>query len=210
MIQSATKFWSTGRGAQNMRSISSLQRDILLHLPVMTGGARLGGFAAAAASLNMSASAVSHAVRAVEDRLGEPLFARTTRSVSLTEAGRRFLAGVGHRPWKTSKRPLRHAPCGAGRSPAAAGQRLPRLAVLMALTPILASLAQTHPRGVVEVHTNDAFVDIVAEGFDVGVRLGEAVQQDMVAVRIMPPSKPFSWPHRAALPLAARPCLWQS
>jgi DNA-binding transcriptional LysR family regulator len=80
----------------------------------------------------------------------------------------------------------------------------------MALTPILASLAQTHPRGVVEVHTNDAFVDIVAEGFDVGVRLGEAVQQDMVAVRIMPPSKPFSWPHRAALPLAARPCLWQS
>ena len=69
-----------------------MDRDLLAHLPVVVTVARQKGFAAAAAVLNMSASAVSHAVKAVEDRLGEPLFARTTRSVSLTEAGAKLIA----------------------------------------------------------------------------------------------------------------------
>ena len=64
-----------------------MQRDILPHLPVVLAVARRGGFAAAAKELGMSASAVSHSVRFVEDRLGLPLFARTTRSVSLTDWG---------------------------------------------------------------------------------------------------------------------------
>jgi DNA-binding transcriptional LysR family regulator len=59
----------------------------------------------------------------------------------------------------------------------------------MALAPILKKLASSHPRLVVETHTNDGFVDIMAEGFDAGIRLGEAVQQDMVAVRLTPPFK---------------------
>jgi DNA-binding transcriptional LysR family regulator len=59
----------------------------------------------------------------------------------------------------------------------------------MALAPILKKLAWSHPRLVVETHTNDGFVDIVADGFDAGIRLGEAVQQDMVAVRLTPPFK---------------------
>ena len=69
-----------------------MDRDLLAHLPVVVTVARQKGFAAAASVLNMSASAVSHAVKAVEDRLGEPLFARTTRSVSLTEAGATLIA----------------------------------------------------------------------------------------------------------------------
>src|SRR5580704_15257573 len=71
-----------------------MDRDVLGHLPVVLGVARHRSFAAAAAALGMSPSAVSHAVRTVEDRLSTPLFARTTRSVSLTEAGARFIASV--------------------------------------------------------------------------------------------------------------------
>ena len=65
-----------------------MDRDLLSHLPVVIAVARRGGFALAAAELGMSPSAVSHAVRLVEERIGQPLFARTTRSVSLTEAGK--------------------------------------------------------------------------------------------------------------------------
>src|SRR5947208_3553098 len=72
-----------------------MDRDLLAHLPVVLAVARRGGFAAAAAALNMSPSAVSHAVKAVEERLGQPLFLRTTRSVALTEAGESFVASVG-------------------------------------------------------------------------------------------------------------------
>src|ERR1700688_1001622 len=71
-----------------------MDRDLLGHLPIIVCVARHRSFAAAAAELGMSPSAVSHAVRSVEDRLAILLFARTTRSVSLTEAGGRFVAGV--------------------------------------------------------------------------------------------------------------------
>jgi DNA-binding transcriptional LysR family regulator len=71
-----------------------MDRDLLGHLPTVVCVARHRSFAAAAAELRMSPSAVSHAVRSVEDRLHTPLFARTTRSVSLTEAGVRFIAGL--------------------------------------------------------------------------------------------------------------------
>src|ERR1700755_2615364 len=71
-----------------------MDRDLLAHLPVVVTVARQKGFAAAASTLNMSASAVSHAVKRLEARLAEPLFARTTRSVSLTEAGAKLIASL--------------------------------------------------------------------------------------------------------------------
>ena len=71
-----------------------MDRDLLSHLPVILAAARRVSFAAAAAELGMSPSAVSHAVRVVEVRLGVPLFARTTRSVSLTEAGTALVASA--------------------------------------------------------------------------------------------------------------------
>src|ERR1700689_5251997 len=71
-----------------------MDRDLLIHLPIIACVAPHRSFAAAAADPGMSPSAISHAVRSVEDRLAIPLFARTTRSVSLTEAGARFVAGV--------------------------------------------------------------------------------------------------------------------
>lgn len=165
-----------------------MDRDLLGHLPVVISVARHRGFAAAAADLRMSPSAVSHAVRMVEDRLGQPLFARTTRSVSLTEMGRRFLATVG-----AALDDIDQAAEGlmAERGEVTGLLRInaPRIALEMVLTPILAKLAKAHPRLTVEVQANDAFVDIIAEGFDAGIRLGHAVQQDMIALRLTAPFK---------------------
>lgn len=72
-----------------------MSRDLLPNLPVVLAVARRGGFAAAAKELGMSASAVSHSVRLVEDRLGLPLFSRTTRSVSLTDWGQLLVDTAG-------------------------------------------------------------------------------------------------------------------
>ena len=165
-----------------------MDRDLLGHLPVIICVARHRGFAAAAAELGMSPSAVSHAVRTVEDRIGEPLFARTTRSVSLTESGARLLAGVATALDDIGKA-IEGLAADRGEVTGLLRINAPRIALDMALTPILAKLAWQHPRLTVEVHANDAFVDIVAQGFDAGVRLGEAVQQDMIAVRLTRPFK---------------------
>jgi DNA-binding transcriptional LysR family regulator len=165
-----------------------MDRDLLSHLPVVIGVARHRGFAPAAAALGMSPSAVSHAVRTVEDRLGELLFARTTRSVSLTEAGTRFLASVEPALADIDKAAEDRS---AERGEVTGLLRINtvRSALDMALTPILAKLAWQHPRLTVEVYSDDALVDIVQRGFDAGIRLGEMVQQDMVATRLTAPFK---------------------
>src|SRR4051812_45971895 len=133
-----------------------MDRDLLSHLPVVISVARNRGFAAAAAELGMSPSAVSHAVRTVEDRLGEPLFARTTRSVALTEWGTRFLAGIGPALDDIAKVAESFA---AERGVVTGLLRInaPRIAVEMALLPILARLSRQHPRLTVELHADDAF-----------------------------------------------------
>ena len=165
-----------------------MTRDLLAHLPIIVSVAKCGGFAAAAASLNMSPSAVSHAVRVVEDRLGEPLFARTTRNVALTEAGARFLASVGP-ALEDIGNAVEGVTAQRGEITGVLRINAPRVAVLMVLAPILAKLAWTHPRLTVEVHTNDAFVDIIEQSFDAGIRLGDSIQQDMVSSRLTPPFK---------------------
>jgi DNA-binding transcriptional LysR family regulator len=161
-------------------------RDLLPHLPVVVSVARHRSFAGAAASLNMSASAVSHAVRAVEDRLGQALFARTTRSVSLTEAGADFVSRLGA-ALEDIGSAVEDLTAQRGEVTGVLRINASRVAFGMALTPVLARLAREHPSLTVEVHTEDAFIDIVAEGFDAGVRLGESVHQDMVTVRLTPP-----------------------
>lgn len=165
-----------------------MDRDLLSHFPVVLAVARKGGFASAAAELGMSPSAVSHAVKTVEDRLGLPLFARTTRSVALTEAGEALVAaldrGLGQVEDAVSElRAARGTVTGTLRINA------PRIAVPMALTDVMARLATQHPGLTVEVTADDGMVDIVAGGYDAGVRLGEMIAQDMVAVRLTPPFK---------------------
>jgi DNA-binding transcriptional LysR family regulator len=159
-----------------------MDRDLLIHLPIIACVARHRSFAAAAADLGMSPSAISHAVRSVEDRLAIPLFARTTRSVSLTEAGARFVAGV--EPALTEiettvegLRAERGEVTGLLRIDAA------RAVFEMVLIRILANLAQEHPRLTVEVRTGHTSVDIVAQGFDAGIRT-RSIDQDMLTTRL--------------------------
>ena len=129
-----------------------------------------------------------HAVRSVEDRLAIPLFARTTRSVSLTEAGARFVAGV--EPALTDiDQTVEGLTAERGEVTGLLRIDAPRGAFDMALPPILAKLAREHPRLTVEVRTGQTSVDIVAQGFDAGVRLRRAIQQDMVTTRLTGPFK---------------------
>jgi DNA-binding transcriptional LysR family regulator len=163
-----------------------MDRDLLGHLPIIAAVARHKGFAAAAASLNMSASAVSHAVKAVEDRLGEPLFARTTRSVALTEAGAKLIATIDA-ALEDIGAAVEALSAARGALSGTLRINAPHSAFAMGLSRLIAKLARQHPRLMVEVHTNEAFVDIVAQGYDAGIRLGEFVQQDMITIRLTDP-----------------------
>ena len=160
-----------------------MDRALLGHLPIVLCVARRRGFAAAAAELGMSPSAVTHAVRMVEDRLGAPLFARTTRSVSLTEAGAQFIGRVQPALAEVDQA-VEGLAAARGEVTGLLRINTPRGALELGMTPILAKLVHEHPRLIVEVHAQDSFVDIVAQGFDAGVRLHELIQQDMVTARL--------------------------
>lgn len=145
--------------------------------------ARLGSFRAAATELGMSTSALSHAVAALEARLGVRLFNRTTRSVSATDAGEQFiariapaLAAIGGAIEGINSH--RDTPTGMLRINTSAG------AARMILTPIILDFLRRYPDMQVTLVTEGRLVDIVGQGFDAGVRIAEAVPQDMIAVPI--------------------------
>ena len=162
-----------------------MDRDLLNHLPIIICVARHRSFAAAAAELGMSPSAVSHAVRTVEDRLGTPLFARTTRSVSVTESGARFVAGVEPALADIGKA-VEGLTAERGQVTGLLRIDAPRDLLDTLLIPILVRLARQHPRLTVEVRTGTgAFPgDMVAQGFDAGIRIRRFIQQDMVTTRL--------------------------
>jgi DNA-binding transcriptional LysR family regulator len=160
-----------------------MDRDLLGHLPIIVCVARHRSFAAAAAELGVSPSAVSHAVRTVEDRLAAPLFARTTRSVSLTEAGARFLADL-EPALADIHQAIERLTAERGEVTGLLRINTLRVVLDMALIPILATLARQHPRLTVEINADQTLVDIVAQGFDAGIRLRRAIQQDMVTTRL--------------------------
>jgi len=139
------------------------------------------GFTAAAAALEVSPSALSQAIRALEARLGARLLNRTTRSVSLTEAGEAYLSRIGPALGDVLEageqlNALQGKPSGVLRINAA------RISIAMVLQPLLAGFLKAHPDVQVELTNDEGYIDIVERGFDAGVRLGESVQKDMVAV----------------------------
>ena len=139
------------------------------------------GFTAAAAALEVSPSALSQAIRQLETRLGVRLLNRTTRSVSLTEAGEAYLSRIGPALSDVldageQLHALQGRPSGMLRINAA------RISTAMVLQPLLAGFLKAYPDVQVELTTDEGYVDIVERGFDAGVRLGESVQKDMVAV----------------------------
>ena len=131
----------------------------------------------------MSPSAVSHAVRSVEDRLATPLFARTTRSVSVTEAGARFIAGVEPALADMGKA-VEGLTAERGQVTGLLRIEAPRGVLDTLLIPILTRLARQHPRLTVEVRTVAFPGDIVAQGIDAGIRIRKFIQQDMVTTRL--------------------------
>src|SRR6202007_1995537 len=143
-------------------------------------------FRRAAAELGVTPSAISQAVRALEARVGAALFIRTTRSVGLTEAGERFLLRA---------KPAFEELVAAAEDARDLGQRpagllrltVPRAVGPILLEPLIASFCQAYPEVEVEIVASADLVDIAAEGFDAGIRLGQYIAADMVAVRLTPP-----------------------
>jgi DNA-binding transcriptional LysR family regulator len=143
-------------------------------------------FRRAAAELSVTPSAVSQAVRTLEARVGAALFIRTTRSVGLTEAGEKFLARA---------KPAFEELVAASEIARDLGQRptgllrlsVPRAVVPILLEPLLASFCQAYPGIEVEIAASAELVDLAAEGFDAGIRMGQFIAADMVAVRMAPP-----------------------
>jgi DNA-binding transcriptional LysR family regulator len=155
--------------------------DLLAFLAV----ARERSFTRAAAKLGVSQSALSQTVRALEGRLGVRLLARTTRNVAATEAGERILRTVGPRIEEIDTElgalsELREKPAGTIRI--TAGEH----ASQTVLWPALARLLPEYPDIKVEIVVDQGLTNIVAERYDAGVRLGEQVAKDMIAVRIGP------------------------
>jgi DNA-binding transcriptional LysR family regulator len=163
-----------------------MDRDLLSHLPVILAVARRKSFAGAAAELGMGPSAVSHAVRLVEERLGVPLFARTTRSVATTEAGAALVASAVPALQDITDR-VERIRAVKGRAGGLLRLNVPRLALAMVMTPVVREMAKRFPDVTVEVYADDAIANIVEGGFDAGVRLGEMIAEDMVAVRLTQP-----------------------
>ncbi len=163
-----------------------MDRDLLPHLPIVAAVARRGGFAAAASELGMSASAVSHAVRLVEERLGQPLFARTTRSVALTEAGKSLIATIAPALQDIHDR-VERIRAVKGRPSGLLRINASRISLPLAVTRVIAAMAKRYPEVEVEIFSDERLTDIVSEGFDAGIRVGEMIAQDMVAVRLTPP-----------------------
>jgi DNA-binding transcriptional LysR family regulator len=165
-----------------------MNRDLLAHFPIVAAVAKRGGFAAAAAQLGMSPSAVSHAVKTVEDGIGMPLFLRTTRSVALTDAGAAFMARIAP-ALEAIEESVDEIRAAKGRVTGVLRLTVPRVALSIAMTPILTELAWRYPDLTVEVTSDDGFVDLISSGFDAGIRLGEMIAEDMVAIRLTPPFK---------------------
>lgn len=162
-----------------------MQRGSLDDLRALVAVARERSFTKAAAKLGVSQSALSQTVRELEERLGVRLLTRTTRSVSPTEAGERLIQAAGPRFEEIEAelaaiRELREKPAGTIRITAT------EYAADAILLPKLAKLLRTYPDIKVEIIIDYGLTDIVAQRYDAGVRSGEQVAKDMIALRIGP------------------------
>lgn len=160
-----------------------MNKSGLTELEVVLAVARRHGFRAAAVELDMSTSAVSNAVAGLEARLGARLFHRTTRSVSLTEAGRQFVSQV--EPAVTQIRDAMIAVSDQKKSLSGTLRINSSLgAALMIFQPIMQTFLLRYPGMTIDIVTDGRMVDIVAEGFDAGLRLSPRVPRDMIRVSL--------------------------
>jgi DNA-binding transcriptional LysR family regulator len=169
-----------------MKRNFTIRRGALDGVEAFLSVARHRNFRRAAAELGVTPSAISQAVRALEARIGAALFIRTTRSVGLTEAGERFIARA--KPAFDELVAAAEAARDLGQRPAGRLRiAAPRAVVPILLEPLIASFCQAYPEIEVEIAASPELVDLAAEGFDAGIRLGQFISPDMVAVRLTPP-----------------------
>jgi DNA-binding transcriptional LysR family regulator len=162
-----------------------MDRSHLSQLAVLSVVAAHGSFRGAARELAIAPSAVSHAISSLEAQLGVRLLARTTRSVAPTEAGAMLLERL--RPALGEiERALVAAVEARDRPAGNLRITMPRTAAHLVFAPRIGAFAKTFPDITLELVIEDRFADVVAGGFDAGVRLGESLQPDMIAVRIGP------------------------
>ena len=169
-----------------MKQNFTVRRGALDGVEAFLSVAQHRSFRRAAAELGVTPSAISQAVRTLEARVGAALFTRTTRSVGLTEAGERFLSRAEPAfeelvAASEVARELGQRPSGLLRLSA------PRAVVPILLQPLVASFCQAYPEVEVEIAASAELVDLAAEGFDAGIRLGQFIAADMVAMRLTPP-----------------------
>src|SRR3954469_14964396 len=162
-----------------------MKRDDLYDLAAFAVVAEQSSFTRAAAELGMSQSALSHAMKALEERLGVRLLSRTTRSVSTTEAGEMLLRSL--RP------ALEEIASGVDTVGALRGKlsgtvriTATKHAVSSVVMPVLPGFLESHPDIRVDMIVDDNLTDIVADRIDAGIRFGDIVEKDMIAVRIGP------------------------
>jgi DNA-binding transcriptional LysR family regulator len=162
-----------------------MARESIDDLEVLLAVAREGSFTRAAAKLGVSQSALSQTVRALEERIGLRLLDRTTRSVSPTAAGARLLESVGPRIEEIR---VEIAALGALRDTPSGSVRITAddYAARSTLWPKLVGILARYPDITIEIIIDYGLTDIVAERYDAGVRLGEVVAKDMIAVPIGP------------------------
>jgi DNA-binding transcriptional LysR family regulator len=184
--------------------------------------ARDQSFTRAAARLGITPSALSHTIRALEERLGVRLLARTTRNVAPTEAGERLMRSIAPLFDQIAAEiealgELREKPAGTIRITCSDD------AIELYLRPVLASFLKSYPDITLELFVDYGFTNIVEERFDAGIRLGEAISKDMIAVRIspdwrlavvgspayfercLPPATPYDLTHHACVNIRHRP-----
>ena len=177
-------YWNNRDEArQVIRNIRTMHRSGLIELEAVMAVARRRSFRAAARDMGMSTSALSNAVIGLEERLGVRLFNRTTRSVGLTEAGEQFVERVG--PALSEIRVAidvagmkRFSPKGVLRINSSVG------AARQALLPLVLEYLRRYPEMEVVIATDGRLVDIVADGWDAGIRTVGSVPRDMVSVPI--------------------------
>ncbi|MFK3691786.1 LysR family transcriptional regulator [Agrobacterium tumefaciens] len=158
-----------------------MTRSVLVDIDAVLAIARLGSFRGAALELGMSTTALSNAIAKLEQRLGIRLFNRTTRSVSLTDAGRAFVERVGPamidiHDAMTAAQSLQEIPTGTLRINAFAS------AAREVMAPLIISFLQRYPQVHIDLVTEGRLVDIVAGGFDLGLRPADLVPSDMIAI----------------------------
>ena len=172
-----------------MKQNYTIRQGALDGIEAFLAVARRRSFRRAAADLGVTPSAVSQSIRGLETRIGAPLFIRTTRSVGLTEAGQRFFERAG--PAFEELVAASEVARGLGERPSGLLRlSVPRSVVPLILEPVIASFCAAYPEVELEIAASDQMVDLASGGFDAGLRLGQFIAPDMVAVRLTP-SFPF-------------------